>query len=107
MNLFLCLMTSGLYITEDLRDELLEEAFLMIDDNASSHRIKTDVCEGVITSSFKTVVMGHFGGVLFDAKIEMGWRTFHVRYLVNPDMRHRQERCRWVDHRENASTNLN
>lgn len=93
-----CLMTGGLYITDAIRNLLLLSAYAMIDAKQRAIRVKYRGCEGAVESSFATVGLGHFGGIRFDATLDVGARTFHVSYIVDASARpKRVEDIAWHD----------
>lgn len=107
MTGFVALMTSGMHLTDDLRNLLLMIAFAMIDEKEVEKRIKNEYCEGVVTTKFTPVLLGALGGIKFEAKIEMGLHTFKVHYIANPDDRVDPELLEWVTFDSNGTPTTN
>lgn len=89
-----CIMFTGRPITDDIRDALFIQAYLMLRTSTRSKRFKSREynCEGVVTTEFERYAHVGTSGYLFDAIVECEAGELKVQYLLrDQDLRQLEE----------------
>ena len=76
-----CVMFSN-PISDDVRDTLFANAYLMLKTFSKKKRVKTSFCEGVIKTDLKPVALYGMNGVVFNARLETDKGDLTVSYMV-------------------------
>ncbi|MFZ6015130.1 MAG: hypothetical protein ACOYUZ_02115 [Patescibacteria group bacterium] len=77
-----CLMTGGLYLTEEICDILMYTAMYMIRDKSDKRNFKIQTAEGRVTTQFEPASLGGIGGYLFEAEIEVSVGKRNISFIV-------------------------
>jgi len=72
----------SLPISDEVRDALLVNAYLMLKSYSKKKKVKASCCEGVIKTDFKETVLYGTNGILFEGKLETNKGDLTVLYLV-------------------------
>lgn len=81
--MFWCITFSGHSISDDVRDVLLETAYLMIRGHQKRRRFRSTTCEGVVETKFQHMIFITTSGFQFQATVECEVGKLNVLYLVN------------------------
>lgn len=57
-------------LNDDVRDTLFETAYLMLKSGSKRKKVRSDFCEGVVTTSFKSLALYGTSGIQFEAHLE-------------------------------------
>lgn len=68
-------------LSDDVRDLLFQVAYLMLKDNGTKRKVRSDFCEGVVTRIGSVILYG-IAGIQFDAQIETEKGNLKVSYMV-------------------------
>ena len=91
-----CLMSSGRPLSDHGAEALLQTAIRMMDKDKRRMRVVHDDVYGAVTTEFEHVVMGTFGGYVFEADVEDDNGTHTVKFLVNADKEALRQEGKWV-----------
>lgn len=80
-----CIMGSGMPLTELARDVILMEAVRMIRDHRRRGRIKSDDIEGRLATEFEDGILGSFVGKKFNAEVETDFGKSKATFLIDED----------------------
>ncbi len=69
-------------ISDEVRDTLLVNAYLMLKSYSKTKRIKASCCDGQIKTDFKEVAFCGMSGILFEGRVETDQGDLKVTYLV-------------------------
>ena len=81
---FVCVMTSGMPLTEEVRTALLLVGRDLLQAGDEMRIFRAADCEGGVSTEYKYAMLGTFGGVLLDAHVESDRGTTRVRFLLDP-----------------------
>jgi len=76
------LAVSGFPLSEDVNLAIYITAIGMAHSHSKCERIKTDQCEGIITSQFKYVCLGSIAGTQFNAELDTEQGTTKVSFIA-------------------------
>ncbi len=85
-------------LNDDMRDLLLQIAYLMLKSDAQKKKVRSAFCEGIVTRLGYVCAHGT-GGIEFEARLETEQGDQTVRYMVRPqDLRRLEEmeHCAWL-----------
>lgn len=77
-----CLMYTKPIVSDDVRDELLAVAYLMLKTSRTKQKLHTDECEGMVKTKFQRARVGDTLGILFAAHLETNAGELDVTYIV-------------------------
>ena len=76
-----CIMFSR-PISDEVRDTLFANAYLMLRSMSKKKRVKTSYCEGFIKTNFKEIFLYGMTGIVFEARLETDTGDLKISYLV-------------------------
>jgi len=77
-----CIMTSGLPVTEQLREALLINAYDMWENKRPIQRVKSRSYDGVIETNFEPICFVGSAGFLFDALMGTPLGETQIKFFV-------------------------
>lgn len=92
----LCLMTSGLSLTDEMAHLLLRTAVDMIRKRARKQNFKSAEGEGRLTTDFAYALLGCSGGTQFEAEVETNLGKGRVRFIAKDLTPEQLELGAWV-----------
>lgn len=69
-------------LNDDVRDTLLENAYLMLKSGSRKKKVRSEACEGVITTNFMSINLNGITGIQFNGQMETGKGKLNVSYIV-------------------------
>ena len=105
MNDFFCLMLSGMFLTDDIRNFLYDTALDMYLNTEDQHRFSNRHAEGVIQTDWVGSGMADVWGILFTAHIENDRGETQVTYIVGLKRLEREKRF-WLSSQQFGNTTL-
>lgn len=79
--MFWCITFSRPVISDDVRDVLMQTAYLMIRGGEKRRKIKSAACEGLVTTNWQRLVFVNVSGVHFKAIVEGETGKNEIGYL--------------------------
>jgi hypothetical protein len=80
--MFCCIGFSRSITSDDVRDALLQTAYLMLRGYERKRKVHSKFCEGVVTTDFKETSFVNITGVMFYATVECETGKNEISYLV-------------------------
>lgn len=77
-----CFMVTWTITSDDVRDLLFVTAYHMIKSHARKRKVRSEECEGVVTTAFQHVSLAGISGIRFRAELETETGKLVVTYLV-------------------------
>ena len=82
---FVCLMTTGKPLTNDVRYAVLRAGYEMFATGSRRQAFKSESCEGIVATEGKWALLGSIGGVMVEATIESDNGKTSVQFLMDPE----------------------
>ncbi len=99
MSQIYCVMFSN-PISDEVRDTLLANAYLMLRTCSKRKRVRTNCCEGQIETDLHPVALYGMSGIVFKARLETDAGDLRASYLVrHQDLQEMEETeyAAWLD----------
>lgn len=96
---FNCLMLSQGAITDEARELLMRTAVHLVCLKRRQHRIKTDWCEGEVTTNFTTASIETISGVKFECVLDVGTKRTKAAFIITSSLLDRFPAASWIRNR--------
>ena len=81
---FVCLMMSGMPLTNEIRLDLVVAGFNMLLLGSNNSMSTTGAYTAEIRTGFRRAALGTFVGIVFEAEVESSRGQAKVRFLLDP-----------------------
>lgn len=100
-----CLIVKGGFLTDEMRNELFDEAQEMLKIGRKKRKIKSHEMEGEIRTRFKISCLFGFAGIIFYALIETDKGIIKIDYVIRPTDHRTWQTCgKWITSSEDLSS---